>query len=163
MAITYIHRFRARCTRLFLAGLVELFLETIAAWRCGMQRHGTVKPYGPHHDGMRHALQVDSVRPSIPSNSRPNDALLMPAPENGHQGRSSQREPYWFKTKAGTDLATFEAYIIKLPDGGAGDQIVFSHLPWQTYITHLTPEEAGEVEKQPFVKFVWPLARESRT
>jgi hypothetical protein len=85
----------------------------------------------------------------------------MPTPENDHSDRSSQRERYWFKTKTGTDLATFEAYIKELPDSGDGDQIVFSHLPWQTYITHLTLAEAEEVRKQAFVKFVWPLARSS--
>ena len=89
------------------------------------------------------------------------EVLLMPTPESDHPDRSSQREPYWFKTKAGTDPSTFEAYIKELPDGGDGDQIVYSHLPWQTYMTHLTPAEAKEVGKQPFVKFVWPLARDS--
>ena len=85
----------------------------------------------------------------------------MHTPENGHRDRPSQPVMYWFKTKEGTDLATFEAYIKKLLYCVFGDQIIFSHIPWQTYITHLTPTEAGEVRKQPFVKFVWPLARDS--
>lgn len=84
----------------------------------------------------------------------------MPAPDNDNRHAANQPELYWFKTKAGTELATFAAYIKTLPDGGTGDQIVLSHLPWQMYITHLTPVEAEGVRKQEFVKFVWPLAHD---
>ena len=44
---------------------------------------------------------------------------------------SSSSEPaasptlYWFRTKEGTDLSTFESYIKTLPDNGVGFKVVF--------------------------------------
>ena len=62
--------------------------------------------------------------------------------------------PYFFATKNGTDLATFQAFIKTLPDGGQGDQAVMDGLPWQAYSTNLTAEQAQAVANQTFVSFV---------
>jgi hypothetical protein len=61
---------------------------------------------------------------------------------------------HFFKTKTGTELSVFEDYIKTLPDRGEGDKLVFSHVPWQTYMTTLTDAQAEEVAKQPFVALV---------
>ena len=61
--------------------------------------------------------------------------------------------PHMFTTKPGTDPSVFQDYIKTLPDGGKGDQIVYPHVPWQSYVTSLTSEQAKEVAGQPFVNF----------
>ena len=81
----------------------------------------------------------------------------MPALGNGNIDPLNRPELYWFRTKEGTDLSTFEAYIRTLPDNGSGDKIVFPLVPWQSYMTSLTPAQAQEVGKQPFIKFVCPV------
>jgi hypothetical protein len=80
----------------------------------------------------------------------------MPALRNGNIDPPNRPELYWFKTKVGTDLSTFEDYIKTLPDRGSGSKIVFPFVPWQTYMTTLTPAQAEEVGNQSFVKFVFP-------
>ena len=64
---------------------------------------------------------------------------------------------YFFKIEKGTELSLFEHYIKTLPDRGNGDQIVFPHVPWQTYMTRLTDSQAEEVGKQPFVAYIFPV------
>ena len=61
---------------------------------------------------------------------------------------------YMFTTKTGTSMSTFREYIRTLPDQGEGYQIVYELTPWQSYLTQLTPEEAEEVARQPFVNFI---------
>lgn len=85
---------------------------------------------------------------------------MMPTRSNSNNHSQNQPELYWFKTKTGTTLSTFQAYVKTLPDCGNGDQVIIANLPWQTYITRLTAAEAEDVAKQPFVQFVWPLARD---
>ena len=61
---------------------------------------------------------------------------------------------YIITTKTGTDLSTFQSYIKTLPDRGEGYQIVFPNVPWQSYITDLTTDQAKEARKLPFVLVV---------
>ena len=62
--------------------------------------------------------------------------------------------PYMFTTNTGTDPSVFQSYIKTLPDGGAGGQIVFPNVPWQSYVTNLTSDQAKDVASQSFVRFV---------
>jgi hypothetical protein len=81
----------------------------------------------------------------------------MPALRNGNTDPPNRPKLYWFSTKEGTDLSTFEDYIKTLPDRGDGVKSVFPSVPRQTYMTKLTPAQAEEVGKQPFVDFVNPV------
>ena len=65
---------------------------------------------------------------------------------------------HWFETKKGTDVSTFESYIKTLPDKGEGVKAVFPGLGLQTYMTNLTLAQVKEVEKQNFIKFVYPVS-----
>ncbi len=53
--------------------------------------------------------------------------------------------PYIFGTKSGTDPSVFQSYIKTLPDGGQGGIIQYPNVPWQSYVTRLTLEQAQEV------------------
>ena len=55
----------------------------------------------------------------------------MPVLRNGNIDPPNRPVLYWFKTKQGTDLSTFEDYIKILPDRDNGDTIVFPLVPWQ--------------------------------
>jgi len=63
---------------------------------------------------------------------------------------------FFFSTKEGTDVSTFKKYIGTLPDGGEGIQTVFPDLPWQSYTTNLTFDQADEVASQMFIDFIGP-------
>ncbi|KAK4543623.1 hypothetical protein LTR36_005268 [Oleoguttula mirabilis] len=69
-------------------------------------------------------------------------------------GSTATPTQYMFTTNTGTDLSTFRGYIKTLPDAGDGYQIVFSNVPWQSYVTNLTFDQANEVASQTFVNFV---------
>lgn len=70
---------------------------------------------------------------------------------------------YFFRTNNGTSIPTFEAYIKTLPDQGKGEKYTRDILPYQTYMTCLTPAEAEEVAKQPFVRYVDPVVPMERS
>lgn len=61
---------------------------------------------------------------------------------------------YFFSTKKGTDNQVFLDYIKTLPDAGEGYFINYPSIPWQSYITQLTPEQAEQAAREPFMFFV---------
>jgi subtilisin family serine protease len=67
---------------------------------------------------------------------------------------SATPTPFFFMTKYGTALSVFQQYLKTLPDNGQGHQIVYPHVPWQSYFTNLTTKEAQDVASQSFIYFV---------
>jgi hypothetical protein len=67
---------------------------------------------------------------------------------------SATATPYIFGTKTGTDPSVFKSYINTLPDGGQGGIIQYPNVPWQSYVTSLTPEQAQDVANQSFVEYI---------
>jgi subtilisin family serine protease len=61
---------------------------------------------------------------------------------------------YLFTTKCGTEPSTFKEYIKTLPDKGEGDQIAFGRVPFQSYVTTLTHDQAKDVANQSFIAYV---------
>lgn len=59
-------------------------------------------------------------------------------------------------TRSGTPVATFKSFILSLPDGGAGRQIVYESLSTQWYVTKMTYLEALIVIRFPIVDQMVP-------
>ena len=64
---------------------------------------------------------------------------------------------YFFSTKAGTDLSTFEDFVKALLDGGKGAKMVIPTLSRQYYQTELAFSQATAVAKQPFIHYIDPV------
>lgn len=94
-------------------------------------------------------ISLSAVPPRIPTyNIQKNSTSSSSNPP------TATASEYTFTTKKGTHLSTFQDYIQTLPDEGKGLQFVFPHNPWQGYITYLTPDQAEEVARQPFVQLI---------
>lgn len=75
------------------------------------------------------------------------------------------RRSYIIRTKWHTPLVRFQELVQSLPDGGNGVVLALQSLPWQKYITMLTPAEVEQVCKHEIVANVepdlgFPLAEE---
>ncbi|RFU30419.1 hypothetical protein B7463_g5900, partial [Scytalidium lignicola] len=63
-------------------------------------------------------------------------------------------QPYLLATYTDTRMVVFKFFILALPDQGNGAQIVYPHIPWQTYLTNLTVAEAAAIKLLPFIETV---------
>jgi hypothetical protein len=75
------------------------------------------------------------------------------------------RRSYIIRTKWHTPLSSFREFIESLPDGGNGVVLIVESLPWQKYITMLSPAEVEEVRQHEIVATIdvdvgFPLAEE---
>ena len=67
---------------------------------------------------------------------------------------------YLLSTKTDTDKAAFEKLIKTLPDEGKGAVISYPNIPWQSYSTNLTEDQAVELRKNAIVEFVARITEE---
>lgn len=84
---------------------------------------------------------------------------LPPSPSKPPSSASSlenKAECHIVMTEDGTDREMFKRYIKTLPDQGSGDLWPFPELEWQTYVTYLTPKQAEEIQREPFIQSCFP-------
>ena len=89
-----------------------------------------------------------------------------PQPSNVTSSTSSSSAAptlYVFGTKTGTNPSVFQSYIKTLPDGGQGDIIQYPNVPWQSYLTNLTAQQALDVAKQSFVEYISTITEDNAT
>jgi hypothetical protein len=98
------------------------------------------------------------VSSSSTSNSTTASAGKRKTSTSSTSSTSATASPYCFSTNPGTDPSIFHSYIKTLPDGGQGGIIQYPYVPWQSYVTNLTVEQAQEVSSQSFVLGVWKIS-----
>ncbi|KAF2721518.1 hypothetical protein K431DRAFT_346376 [Polychaeton citri CBS 116435] len=94
---------------------------------------------------------------SSTSSTTISSTITVSTPDSSSSSSSSSTTmptPYYFVTKPGTKLTTFNSFIKSLPDQGNGYQITFPDVPWQGYMTNFTETQAEEVRNNDFIHFV---------
>lgn len=84
-----------------------------------------------------------------------------PSPESPATAATAEKAvPHMLTTKSGTERSVFEDYVKTLPDQGKGHRIAYEHLPWQSYVTSLTTEQARQIRQQSFIESVGPVTED---
>lgn len=77
-----------------------------------------------------------------------------PANEAIAGSSKSATRRYFLSSREGTDPAVFDNYIKKIAHNYYERSPKFESSPWQSQSVNITPKQAEEAEKQPFMYFV---------
>lgn len=91
----------------------------------------------------------DEPSASASSNS-PSSSSSSPSSSTS-SGASATETSYLLMTKPGTSNSDFQNFIKTFPDGGSGQQIVYSHVSFQFYVTSINDSYAAIVAQNPLV------------
>ncbi|KAL8735840.1 MAG: hypothetical protein Q9181_002669 [Wetmoreana brouardii] len=102
------------------------------------------------------AVNVIGVLSWIQNHGTPTAASQTPKSPASPASPTKTSDPLsWvLNTVPGTSVKAFKDFIRTLPDGGSGEQWIFDNSDFQNYVTKLTLEEAGVVNRDPIVDMI---------